>query len=247
MAREPRNCLNSNFYHIMVQGINKEYVFEEDICKKVYLKLLFQNCRKFNNKLISYCVMDNHVHIILYVVEIEKMSKCMKSVNGEFAQFYNKLKNRVGPVFRDRFKSQPIYNEKYLYSCVLYVHRNPVKAGLTERVDTYKFSSTMKYSIEKINNIIQKNIEEIEIELVSDKEFIEIDDYDENIESAIDKIIEECIEGTNIEKININELNIMEKIIKRIRNETNASFDLIAKKLNISRSTAHRYSIKDKK
>ena len=239
MSRKPRKFLNTNFFHIMLQGINKEYIFEEEICKKVYLKLLFQNYKKYNNDIISFCIMDNHLHIILYVDKVENMSNLMKYINCEYAQFYNRFKNRVGPVFRDRFKSQPIEDESYLYQCILYVHRNPVKAEIAETIDTYKYSSTMKYSLDKVNKILNKNIEVVD-ELGQNK-FIDIEEQNENIENVIDKIIERDIKELQLNRENLKDFKVIAEIVKRIKNETNASLTVIAKKLNISKSTVHRY------
>ena len=239
MSRKPRKFLNTNFFHIMLQGINKEYIFEEEICKKVYLKLLFQNYKKYNNDIISFCIMDNHLHIILYVDKIENMSNLMKYINCEYAQFYNRFKNRVGPVFRDRFKSQPIEDESYLYQCILYVHRNPVKAEIAETIDTYEYSRTMKYSLDKVNKILNKNIEVVD-ELGQNK-FIDIEEQNENIENVIDKIIERDIKELQLNRENLKDFKVIAEIVKRIKNETNASLTVIAKKLNISKSTVHRY------
>ena len=239
MSRKPRKFLNTNFFFFLLQGINKEYIFEEEICKKVYLKLLFQNYKKYNNDIISFCIMDNHLHIILYVDKIENMSNLMKYINCEYAQFYNRFKNRVGPVFRDRFKSQPIEDESYLYQCILYVHRNPVKAEIAETIDTYKYSSTMKYSLDKVNKILNKNIEVVD-ELGQNK-FIDIEEQNENIENVIDKIIERDIKELQLNRENLKDFKVIAEIVKRIKNETNASLTVIAKKLNISKSTVHRY------
>lgn len=239
MSRKPREFLNTNFFHIMLQGINKEYILEDEMCKKVYLKLLYQNYQKFNNEIISFCIMDNHLHIINYVDKVENMSNLMKYVNGEYAQFYNKLKNRVGPVFRDRFKSQPIEDEGYLYRCILYVHNNPIKAGITDKLDTYKFSSTMKYSLDKVSKILNKNLSAVD-EILNEK-FLDVDEHEGNIDDVLDEIIEKSLQELSLNKEDIKDFNVIEKIVKRMRAETNATLTAMAKKLNVSKSTVHRY------
>lgn len=242
MPRKPRMYLQTNFFHIVNQGVNKEYIFDSELNKKQYLKLLFQNKDKHNINIISFAIMDNHFHLLVYIKNIKELSEYMKSVNESYAMFYNKLKNRVGPVFRERFKSQPIVNEKYLYQCVLYIHENPVKAGITSKIDKYAFASTTSYSLEKISKILNKNVNTINIE-VSEKDFLDIK-YEKS-ESELENIISKIILDTKL-KLNINEIDkkdgyVIKYIINRIREETGASMERIANSLKISKSTVHKY------
>lgn len=242
MSRKPRMYLETNFFHIVNQGVNKEYIFNSTLNKKKYLKLLFQNKDKYNIDIISFAIMDNHFHLLVYINSINELSNYMKSVNESYAMFYNKLKNRVGPVFRERFKSQPIINEKYLYQCVLYIHRNPVKAGITTKIDEYDFASTTLYSIEKISKILNVNVGKINDE-VSEKDFLDVK-YEKS-KSKLEDIINGIILDTKI-KLNINEIDkkdgyVIKYIINKIREETGASMETIANSLKISKSTVHKY------
>ena len=76
--------------------------------------------------------MDNHVHILLLCNSIKEMSKFMQNVNTRFALYYNDVNERVGYVFRDRFLSEPIKNKEHLFSCISYIHYNPVVAGISK-------------------------------------------------------------------------------------------------------------------
>ena len=121
MPRNPRSNIKASFLHVMVQGINKSYIFnkEEDI--KYYIKLMYKVKKENNIKIIAYCVMNNHVHILLKMNTIKDVSKYMKTINTMYALYYNKKYNRVGYVFRDRYKSQEIIDEKHLYNCIKYI------------------------------------------------------------------------------------------------------------------------------
>ena len=80
----------------------------------------------------------------------------MHKVNTLYAIYFNKKYNRVGYVFRDRYKSQAIYSEKQLYTCINYIHYNPVKAGICKIASEYEYSSYNEYIDifnEKSNNI----------------------------------------------------------------------------------------------
>ena len=104
MARIARKNLDAMYYHVMVQGINKEYIFEKDECKKIYIKLLKKYSSECDISLVAYCIMGNHAHLLLKIKNILDLSNCMKKINTTFAIYYNELLNRVGFVFRDRFK-----------------------------------------------------------------------------------------------------------------------------------------------
>lgn len=145
MPRISRNSLNSNFFHVTVQGINKEHIFYNNSYKDFYIYKMLSNLNRFNVTLISYCIMNNHAHLLLYSEEISNLSRYMKSLNTSYSIFYNHSENRVGYVFRNRFSSQPITNYFYLFNCIRYIHDNPVKAGIVDHAYNYKFSSYNDY------------------------------------------------------------------------------------------------------
>ena len=123
MPRKSRKLLDGKICHHIVQGINKEYVFQEDEDKKKYLNLLRKYYKDYEIDIICYCIMDNHVHLILYSSNIENISAFMRKVNSIYAMYYNKKYNRVGYVFRNRFKSILILTRKQLWICIKYIHK----------------------------------------------------------------------------------------------------------------------------
>lgn len=153
MGRTIRNNMeNSSFFHIMVQGINKERIFSTKENKERYLKLIYKNIEGI--EIIAYCIMDNHAHFLVKINKIKAMQEWMQKVNTGYAIYYNKINDRVGYVFRDRYKSQIIKNEKHLYTCLDYIHDNPVKAYICNKKEEYEFSSYM--DIYKGNQIEMK-------------------------------------------------------------------------------------------
>lgn len=141
MPRVGRNSLGTTYFHIMVQGNAREYIFESSEDKQKYKYLLFKNSTEQGVEILAYCIMDNHAHILVKSTEQEKLSKLMTKTNTSYAMYYNKEKNRVGYVFRDRYKSEPVYEESHLISCLVYIHHNPVKAGIVNNIGDYEFSS----------------------------------------------------------------------------------------------------------
>lgn len=146
MSRIPRSVLKSSFFHIIVQGINKEYIFSQDEYIKKYLYFMKQKLNASSVKLIAFCIMHNHAHILVYCDDISEISSLMRSINTAYALYYNKQNGRVGYVFRDRFISEPIYNEKYLLNCIAYIYNNPVKANIVNHPSKYQYSSYYDYT-----------------------------------------------------------------------------------------------------
>ena len=89
---------------------------------------------------LAWCVMDNHVHLLLKA-DIPSLSKAIKVMALKFAAKYNTFNERSGPVFGDRFRSECIENDAYLLGALRYIHYNPIKAGLVAAVADYPWSS----------------------------------------------------------------------------------------------------------
>lgn len=204
----------------MVQGINKEHIFNQEIYIKKYLKILKENQVKTNLKIIAYCIMTNHAHILIKAENVQELSNLMQKVNGNYARYYNYMENRVGYVFRDRFKSQPIMSKKQLYNCIRYIHLNPVKAKMVDKPEKYKYSSYNEYKkrIENNNNLELKILDYIcnSKEEISEQ-FLDINqDKKEIINNSL-------IEFLRINRINLYEIlekrEILKKLIKYLKNE----------------------------
>ena len=145
MPRMARKNLENGFFHIMIQGIKKEKIFYKGEYKEKYIQLMKYFKEKQKIEIINYCVMNNHIHIIIYTEDIDELTIFMRKLNTTYALYYNKSENRVGYVFRNRFESKEIYNQDYLTKCIKYVHMNPVKAGITKTEGEYKYSSYNDY------------------------------------------------------------------------------------------------------
>ncbi len=125
----------------MVQGIAKEYIFDTDEMKNTYLFNLNHYKEDDGIKILAYCIMGNHCHLLLYAPNPDKLGRYMRRVNTRYAQYYNFKTERVGYVFRDRYKSQAIYDTKYVGNCLCYIHNNPINAGIAQKPTDYDYSS----------------------------------------------------------------------------------------------------------
>lgn len=145
MPRIARKNLYSNFIHLIVQGINQEYIFKKDEWKTFYLNTLKNKIENLKVEILAYCVVGNHAHFLIYYESLSDLLTLMRKVNTTYAMYYNKINKRKGYVFRDRYFSQPILNENQLYNCVVYIHNNPVAGGLATNFLDYKFSSFREF------------------------------------------------------------------------------------------------------
>lgn len=243
MPRIARRKLEASFFHIMVQGINKGYIFDKEREKKKYIDILNKYKEECKIQVLSYCIMDNHAHLLIYSQRIEDMSKFMHFVNMSYSSYYNKVNNRVGYVFRNRYKSEAIYEEKYLLNCIYYIHMNPVKAGIIKEAQEYRYSSCKQY----MNNIgISKNKVLYETLRISDyrKAFTEITeqkyfmDIDISESEKIENLVQEYQKEKNKTLTEImHDKKAIKDLIVFLHNENHVKYVDIAKALDISRTT----------
>lgn len=140
MARGVRVKSSTGIYHVMIQGVNRQRIFNQDSDCIMFLNMLKNYKRLDNTKIFAYCLMDNHVHLLLKEGE-GGVSCFMHKLECRYAQWFNKRYGRTGYLFRDRFKSEPVEDDAYLLMVIKYIHFNPVKAGMCREPGEYRFSS----------------------------------------------------------------------------------------------------------
>ena len=135
MPRIARKNINTNYMHIMIQGIEKKNIFQTKDSKLYYLNILSKNINEYSNiYLLAYCIMDNHIHLLFYCDDKQNLSNLMNKTNTSFAIWYNKIKDRVGYVYRDRYNVQSIKDEQHLFNSLSYIHNNPVKSKMVDEM-----------------------------------------------------------------------------------------------------------------
>jgi len=250
MPRIARMDSKSKFYHIMVQGINKEYIFNTDLNIKKYKELILKKLDTENIEILAYCIMNNHAHFLIYCEKNKHLSKFMQKLNTSYSRFYNKANNRVGYVFRDRYLSQSILNEKQLYNCVKYIHNNPVKAGIVKNMSDYKYSSYYEF-FNKRSIITNKGLKllfgtekDYKEKLIQNNKvscstkFIDIKEKKKDIGEFVNEV-----EKLYQKKINTikEDKKILETVIKKAREETNITIVKLAEILEVSKSCVGNY------
>ncbi len=243
MPRTGRKLLNGKICHHIVQGINREYIFNEKEDKNKYLDLLKKYYIEYKIDIICYCIMDNHTHLILYSDNIKNISAFMGRVNSIYAMYYNKKYNRVGYVFRNRFKSILIMTREQLYACIKYIHMNPVKANIVKRESEYKYSSYNDY-LNKSGFLNQRILDFLflksqnYIEEFKSIPYININDNKVILEDVLNQFI-------NQEKIELNQIKVEDDLFEKFilyLNSNNYKYTMkeLADILNIGKTTIYR-------
>ena len=144
MPRTKRTKSESGIYHIMLRGINHQQIFHDSYDYKKFLKVLAECKSKSNFNLFAYCLMGNHVHLLLQETQ-EPISIIMKRIGSKYVVWYNTKYQRMGHLFQDRYKSEPVESDDYFLSALRYIHCNPVKAGIVNDIAEYQYSSYTSY------------------------------------------------------------------------------------------------------
>ncbi|MDP4090305.1 MAG: transposase [Bacillota bacterium] len=131
-------------YHIICRSMSEIDLFRDPEDKQKYVDLLIKYKTMFNFKIYAYCLMDNHLHIMIYSNGAD-ISRIMHGINQSYSQYYNRKYARHGHVFSDRFKSKVVNNDRYMFVLSLYIHNNARSLHGISSVHEYHFSSLAIY------------------------------------------------------------------------------------------------------
>lgn len=142
MPRKARVILADTPHHIMQRGHNRNAVFVEQNDYCYYLSTLKKWKHELNIKVYAWCLMTNHVHLILDPGEnVHSIGLLMKRLAARQTRYVNKHEGRSGSLWDGRYKASPIETDAYLLQCCRYIELNPVRAGMVSQPDEYEWSS----------------------------------------------------------------------------------------------------------
>jgi len=191
MPRQARKKSESGIYHIMLRGINQQQIFEDTEDYDKFIDVL-KDCKAIcEYEIYAYCLMGNHIHLLIKEGK-ESLEQIFKRICGRFVYWYNIKYRRVGHLFQDRFKSEPVDTELYFFTVLRYIHQNPTKAGLCKQVHDYRYSSYLEYI--NVNDLVDTDYV---LGLATIEEFI----------------------GLNNQTVDINCMDVSEKVVKRVTDE----------------------------
>jgi len=140
MPRFPRVVAIGLPHHVTQRGNARRTVFETDADRFVYLDLLQANCLLYHLSVLGFCLMSNHVHLVVVPERSESLGTAFRYAHCRYASYLNARQNATGHVWQGRYYSCPL-DTTHLWVALRYIERNPVRAGLAPAPDRYRWSS----------------------------------------------------------------------------------------------------------
>lgn len=153
MARRHRIWFQGATYHVMARGNRRSKIFYDDLDYHKYLSILTETKELYPYSLHSYCLMGNHVHLLLETTDYP-ITDIMKLINTSYAIYFNKRHDLVGHVFQGRYRSDLIKDSQYFLNASRYIHTNPLEAEITTNIQDYRWSSYSSFFSSSKNPLV---------------------------------------------------------------------------------------------
>jgi putative transposase len=155
MPRRSRITLAEVPVHIIQRGNNRGACFFADADYELYLTLLQVLAAKFDCALHAYCLMTNHVHLLLTPLQADGCALLMKHLGQRYVQHVNRTYRRSGTLWEGRFRSCLVQSERYVLACYRYIELNPLRAGMVSHTRRYRWSSYRSNAEGKASHLIE--------------------------------------------------------------------------------------------
>ncbi len=140
-----KSYIKGGNYHIYNRGVGGQIVFSDDEDRLVYIKRLRKYRDQFDVGLLCYCLMPNHIHLLVRQNTEVPAYKFVQSLHTSYGIYFNKKNNRVGTLWQDRFKQNNVYGAEDLLYLSFYIHLNPLADGLIKKLEEYQWSSYLDF------------------------------------------------------------------------------------------------------
>lgn len=146
--------VDGGYYHLIARGNNRLFIFAVPGGFDTFVKLLQQSKKKYKWKLLHYCLMTNHIHLLIQIERGNELAKLMQYLLFEYSRWYRKGHQYIGHLWQGRYKSELIENESYFLECGRYIERNPVRAKIVTKLENYQWSSYRHYAFGENDSLI---------------------------------------------------------------------------------------------
>lgn len=251
MPRSPRLKSQSGIYHIMLRGINRQTIFEDDGDRYRFLSTIRDQVEENSYIIHGYCLMGNHVHLLMEELD-DDISLAVAKIGASYVYWYNKKYQRVGHLFQGRFKSEVVENDNYFKIVLRYIHNNPIKAGLCKNLQEYQWSSYREYiekptiidadfCLELFSSDRQKSIKLFKDFMTQENEddCLDFEDYLRLSDDEVRSIIKD-MGINNISQLPKLEIKLRNQLLKRIKKTKGTSIRQISRITGISKSLIGR-------
>jgi putative transposase len=167
MPRHARASFPAMPHHVTQRGNHRERTFFCPGDYETYLRLLRENARKHDVEIVAYCLMPNHVHLVIVPPSADAMHLLLKAVHGQYAQRINRIHELKGHLWQGRYFSSPL-DSNYFRNAVRYVELNPIRARLIARAEEYEWSSAAAHCGLRKDRIVESKPRSIALADISD-------------------------------------------------------------------------------
>jgi putative transposase len=140
MPRSLRPEVADGIHHVTARGNGRQTVFRDVADRRTFLRLLHEVIERFDWEVLTYCLMSNHVHLLVMTPK-PNLGAGMQRLNGRYAQRFNNRHRRTGHVWQGRYHSTLVERDAHLLETIRYIARNPVRSGLCERAEEWRWSA----------------------------------------------------------------------------------------------------------
>lgn len=247
MPRQARVKSETGIYHVMLKGIDNRDIFLDEFDRSKFIEQIIRAKEKGLFAILAYCLMDNHVHLL--IKENEEVGKSIKRITVGYVIWHNSKYGRIGHLFQNRFHSEPVETDSYLVTVVRYIHHNPVKAGIAKLPRDYEWSSYHQYLAAYNHNPCHIDPKQIEgyfntqnafeefMNVLSDDKCLGCIPIKKYSDEALRKIILKEFHVESLEAMSIKERN---QIIKKIYQTTGASVRQLGRVLGLANGIVQR-------
>jgi REP element-mobilizing transposase RayT len=247
MPRIARKKSSSGIYHVMLRGIDKRDIF---LSKRDYQKFIdyVEKARGKSGFLVyAYCLMTNHVHLLLKT-GYEEIGNIVRRIAVGYAQYHNMRNGRTGHLFQNRFRSEAVENDAYFIMVLRYIHQNPLKAGIVEAIEDYKWSSYKEYINKEKGKLVDpafamgffENVESFEKYMTEENEDKCLD-YNPKPRYTDEELKEAVLNyADSVERLHELNKKTRDEIIRMIKANTRASNRQLSGVLHIGRGIIER-------
>lgn len=158
MPRIARPVFSGVPHHITQRGNRREDVFFNEADRAAYLAWLGEYCAKYKVRVLAYCLMTNHIHVVAVPEAEQSLERVFRPLHTRYAQRINRAKHWKGHLWQGRYFSSTL-DEPYLWAAIRYVERNPVRARMVRRAENYAWSSAAAHCGLKEDFVLTKDRE----------------------------------------------------------------------------------------
>ena len=156
MPRLPRTVFAGLPHHVTQRGNRRESIFFSDDDRLAYLSWLREYADKHQVEVLAYCLMSNHVHLIAVPTTDDGLQRMLKPLHMRYAQRVNRQQGWSGHLWQGRFFSSPL-DDAYLWTALRYVECNPVRAGMVQRAEHYRWSSAAAHCASAADDLLDRS------------------------------------------------------------------------------------------